>query len=147
MTTPIEILGKIGARFDSSEAFDKALDVLTIELFELKKINNIDTNLLYHKVLAWAKDRHLLVPNKTQSRENAFKQCVKLMEEVGELANAIIRGEEEPLIDAFGDVQVVLMILSAQLYVDYNHALDVAWNTIKRRKGVSKNGLFIKDGL
>jgi hypothetical protein len=49
------------------------------------------------------------------------------------------------MIDAIGDIQVVLIILSKQLDIDYNGALEVAYYQIKDRKGKTENGVFIKD--
>lgn len=146
MKTPIEILQETGARFNSTEDFDRALDILTVEIAKIRNeapvlhIRSIQMN-----IIDWARDKNLL-PRIPQDRKTiCYKQLGKLNEELGELAKAMLLGDEEELIDAFGDVQVVLIILAEQLYVNYNHALDVAWNTIKHRKGVTVDGVFIKD--
>lgn len=142
MKTPIEILQKLGGRYDTVEDFDIALDILTTEI---GKIQYINLTPLQEGILAWAKDKKLLPQRREEGKQIAFKQLAKLQEEIGELAHALIHGDEEALIDAFGDVQVVLIILAEQLFVDYNKALSVAYNTIKHRKGISVNGLFIKE--
>lgn len=91
------------------------------------------------EVLDWAKERDLLNPN------NVTKQALKLVSEVGELCDAI--GEEYRLeiIDAIGDIRVVLIILSEQLGLDDNECLESAYNVIKNRKGKTVNGTFIKE--
>jgi NTP pyrophosphatase (non-canonical NTP hydrolase) len=90
------------------------------------------------KVLEWAKERGILIP------DNATKQMLKLSEEVGELAGAIAKNNKVDQIDAIGDIQVVLIILSEQLGINYKEALESAYNVIKERKGKTINGIFIK---
>ncbi len=87
----------------------------------------------------WAEDKGLL------KEENAPKQMLKLSEEVGELAGAYLKNKHEEVVDAIGDIQVVLIILSKQLGLDYNQCLEGAYNVIKNRTGKLVNGSFIKD--
>jgi NTP pyrophosphatase (non-canonical NTP hydrolase) len=91
------------------------------------------------KVLKWAEERGILIP------DNATKQMLKLTEEVGELAGAIAKNNKIDQIDAIGDIQVVLIILSEQLGINYKEALESAYNVIKNRKGKTVNGIFIKE--
>jgi NTP pyrophosphatase (non-canonical NTP hydrolase) len=91
------------------------------------------------KILEWAKERGILIP------DNGTKQMLKLTEEVGELAGAIAKNNKVDQIDAIGDIQVVLIILSEQLGINYKEALESAYNVIKERKGKTVNGIFIKD--
>jgi NTP pyrophosphatase (non-canonical NTP hydrolase) len=90
-------------------------------------------------ILEWANQRGLLKP------ENANKQFLKLTEELGELARAIAKGNHIDQIDAIGDIQVVLIILSEQLGISYEGALNSAYEVIKNRTGKTVNGVFIKD--
>ena len=60
-------------------------------------------------ILQWAKEKDLL------KLENAPKQRLKLLEEVGETAAAILKNNHEGVKDGIGDVFVVLVILSDQL--------------------------------
>ena len=92
-----------------------------------------------NKIIEWANERQLISAN------NAPKQALKLSEEVGELARAILKDNKEEQIDAIGDIQVVLIILSEQLGVNYNEALESAYNEIKNRSGQTINGVFIKE--
>ena len=91
------------------------------------------------KILEWANERGILIP------DNATKQMLKLTEEVGELAGAIAKNNKTDQIDAIGDIQVVLIILSEQLGIDYKNALASAYDQIKFRTGKTINGVFIKD--
>lgn len=92
------------------------------------------------KVLEWAEERGLL------KRENAKTQLIKVMEELGELSKAILKNDVIQQIDGLGDVQVTLIILASQLGLDYDKCLEAAYEEIKNRKGVTKNGTFIKNG-
>lgn len=90
-------------------------------------------------IIAWANDRGLVV------KENSHAQTCKLLEECGELAGAILKNNREEMVDAIGDIQVVLIILSEQLGIDYDNALVSAYNQIRDRKGKTINGSFVKE--
>lgn len=96
-------------------------------------------NELNQKILKWAEERSLIKP------ENSVKQLAKLTEEVGELAGAILKNKPEEIKDAIGDIQVVLIILTEQLGLDYEECLQSAYNVIKNRTGKTVNGTFIKN--
>jgi len=95
--------------------------------------------LIERKVIEWANERDLI------KEENAPKQFIKLTEEVGELASALLKKDPYETIDAIGDIQVVLIILCEQLNINYTQALESAYNEIKERKGKTVNGTFIKE--
>ena len=95
--------------------------------------------LIERKVIEWGNERGLI------KEENATKQFIKLTEEVGELASALLKGDPYETIDAIGDIQVVLIILCEQLNINYTQALESAYNEIKERKGKTVNGTFIKE--
>lgn len=63
------------------------------------------------KVIKWFDDKNL---------NDASMQVIKLIEEWGELVKAIDDNDMEEIIDAIGDMQVVLIGLSLILKVDYN---------------------------
>ena len=60
-------------------------------------------------ILEWAKEKDLL------KFENAPKQRLKLLEEVGETAAAILKNKHGEIKDGIGDMFVVLVILADQL--------------------------------
>ena len=91
------------------------------------------------EILIWAEAKGLL------KAEYSPKQFMKLSEEVGELANAILNNNKEEVIDAIGDIVVVLTILSDQLGLDIDECTESAYNVIKNRTGKMVNGTFIKD--
>jgi NTP pyrophosphatase (non-canonical NTP hydrolase) len=91
------------------------------------------------EILKWAEPKGLLNP------QIAPQQFMKLVEEVGELSNAMLKGNKAEQIDALGDINVVLIILAEQLGFDLDTCLECAYNEIKDRKGQTLNGTFIKD--
>ena len=93
---------------------------------------------LINNVKAWSIEREL-------DNKEPRVQALKLMEEVGELASAILRNDSNEIIDALGDIQVVLIILHQQLDLNLKDTLKVAYNVIKDRKGKTVNGTFIKE--
>jgi NTP pyrophosphatase (non-canonical NTP hydrolase) len=95
--------------------------------------------LIERQVIEWANERGLI------KEENATKQFIKLTEEVGELASALLKKDPYETIDAIGDIQVVLIILCEQLGLNMSECLESAYNEIKERKGKTVNGTFIKE--
>lgn len=91
-------------------------------------------------ILDWAEPKGLLNP------DNAPKQFMKLSEEIGELANAIIRNDKLEQADAIGDSVIVLTILANQLGLDIDECTKGAYQVIKNRKGKLVGGSFIKEG-
>lgn len=100
----------------------------------------IDTNTdwLIAQIMSWGKAKGI---------DNPDKQTIKLMEEVGELAHEISRGQYDSKAteDAIGDIGVVLIILANILGYDFVDCLMLAYNEIKNRTGHTENGSFIKD--
>lgn len=91
------------------------------------------------KVGNWAIKRGIL------KKENATKQIMKVMEEVGETAGAILKDNEKDIVDGIGDSLVTLIILAKQLGYTPQECLEAAWNEIKDREGKTINGIFVKD--
>lgn len=97
----------------------------------------MDTLELISAICNWGSDHGI---------NNPDKQTIKLMEEVGELANEISRSRyDTPEVrDAIGDIGVVLIILADMLGYDFADCLELAYNEIKDRTGKTVNGSFIK---
>ena len=69
---------------------------------------------------------------------------LKLMEEVGELAQGLAKDNLDQVVDSIGDVYVVLTILSMQLGLDIRECVEEAYEEIKGRQGRMVNGVFVK---
>ncbi len=67
----------------------------------------------------WAEDRNLIEGSDLKS------QFVKLIEEAGELANAIAKKNDIEFADAIGDIFVVLTILAAQNGMDIEDCIVI----------------------
>lgn len=87
----------------------------------------------------WAEDRNLIKGSDLKS------QFVKLIEEAGELANAIGKKNDIEFADAIGDIFVVLTILAAQNGMEIEDCIANAYYEIKDRKGKMVDGIFQKE--
>lgn len=76
---------------------------------------------------------------------NAHTQYVKLQEEAGELAKALLDQDKEEIIDAIGDMVVVLTNLAHLQGFAIEDCIDSAYNVIAARTGKMINGTFVKD--
>jgi len=87
----------------------------------------------------WARDRNLIEGSDLKS------QFVKLIEEAGELANAIAKNNRNEFADAIGDMFVVLTIIAAQNDMWVEDCIERAYIEIKDRKGKMVDDIFIKE--
>ncbi|RSU12331.1 hypothetical protein CBF29_06430 [Vagococcus elongatus] len=99
---------------------------------------NTRENDLFGRVEEWAKVRGI-------DRNDPSKQMLKVVEEVGEVAAALARGDQEELMDGIGDSIVTLIILAQQSGMDALDCLNAAYNVIAKRKGKVVNGVFVKE--
>ena len=72
-------------------------------------------------------------------------QYVKLQEEAGELAKAIINKDNDEIIDAIGDCVVVLTSIAYFNNCKIENCINEAYNVIKERQGKMINGTFKKN--
>ena len=95
------------------------------------------------RVKKWASDRNLI------KGSTPADQLVKLSEESEELEQALEacgpNDDMKEIIDAIGDIQVVLAVMCAQLGLDIDACREAAWNEIKDRKGKMIDGVFVKE--
>lgn len=93
---------------------------------------------LTSKIEQWAmaRDLHTADPN---------KQMFKLGEEFGELCEAMAKDRPVDVVDAIGDMYVVLTILSMQLGGNVKDCVEHAYKEIENRKGQMRNGVFVKE--
>jgi phosphoribosyl-ATP pyrophosphohydrolase len=93
----------------------------------------------YDLIRTWANDKGILTNGDSKT------QYVKLMEESGELARAILKDNTHEFIDAIGDMVVVLTNLAAIKGLRIEDCVDSAYNEIKDRQGSMRNGTFVKN--
>ena len=102
---------------------------------------DISANNLIDGVIQWGRAKGI---------DNAPMQFAKINEEIGELAHELVRGNTAPIpsadtVDAIGDILVTVIIFADIIGVDPISALQMSYDTIKERKGETKNGQFIKE--
>lgn len=90
-------------------------------------------------VVEWAREKGIL------QVADAKSQALKMVSEVGELCDAIAKGDMVNIIDGLGDVAVTLIILAELQGLDLTECLEVAYGVIKERKGSMRGGVFVKE--
>jgi NTP pyrophosphatase (non-canonical NTP hydrolase) len=93
------------------------------------------------KIRDWAQDRGIY------DKGNSHTQYVKLMEEAGELAEALLKNDKYEIKDAIGDMVVVLTNLAVLEGMQIENCIESAYNEIANRKGKMENGTFVKQTL
>jgi NTP pyrophosphatase (non-canonical NTP hydrolase) len=94
---------------------------------------------IFDKIRAWAKVRGLY------DKGNTYVQYVKLQEEAGELAKALLKSDHDEVNDAIGDMVVVLTNLAHLHGTEIEYCIEDAYNVISKRTGKMINGTFVKD--
>jgi NTP pyrophosphatase (non-canonical NTP hydrolase) len=97
-----------------------------------------DPNNVYDLIRQWATERGIYTNGNTKT------QYIKLQEESGELARAILKDNKSELIDAIGDMVVVLTNLAELEGLKIEECVVSAYEVIKSRKGSMVNGTFVK---
>ena len=120
-----------------SYVYNKALEEFAKTLVA-KKATVEDAN-IYDLIRQWANERGIY------RNGDAKTQFIKLQEETGELARAILKNNQEELIDAIGDAVVVLTNLAALEGLKIEDCVTSAYEVIKSRQGSMVNGTFVKE--
>jgi len=87
----------------------------------------------------WAEERGLYLHGDPKT------QTLKLIEEAGEICRAVLKGNQDDIIDGIGDCVVVLTNLAELNGVTIEQCIDIAYDEIKNRTGKMDNGTFKKD--
>jgi NTP pyrophosphatase (non-canonical NTP hydrolase) len=95
----------------------------------------------FSSIREWAKDKGIY------QKGDVKTQYIKLLEETGELAKAILKNDEPEIIDAIGDCVVVLTNLAKLKGYNIEECINSAYNVIKLRTGKMQNNTFVKDGI
>lgn len=94
---------------------------------------------IYDLIRQWADERGIYRNGDTKT------QYVKLQEEAGELAKAILKDDKVEFVDAIGDMVVVLTNLAALEGLKIEDCIASAYDVIKSRQGSMINGTFVKE--
>ena len=102
----------------------------------------VDPNMnVYDLIRDWASNKGIYTSGDSKT------QYVKLMEESGELARAILKRDKPEIKDAIGDMVVVLTNLAYLEGFDIEDCITSAYDVIKNRTGKMENGTFVKSTL
>lgn len=123
-----------------SYVYNKALDEYAKTLINKEPVVAEDPN-VYDLIRQWADERGIY------RNGDAKTQFIKLQEETGELARAILKNDRNELIDAIGDAIVVLTNLAALEGLKIEDCVVSAYEVIKSRQGSMVNGTFVKKTL
>ena len=94
---------------------------------------------MFENIRQWANDRGIYDKGDTKT------QLIKLQEEMGELAKATLEKDHDEVVDAIGDMVVVLTNLAHLNNVNIETCIATAYNVISKRTGKMVNGTFVKD--
>ena len=94
---------------------------------------------IFDLIRHWAKERGIY------KKGNSHTQYVKLQEEAGELAKALLSNDKAEIKDAIGDIVVVLTNLAHLENLEIEDCVDAAYQEISNRTGKMINGTFVKD--
>ena len=94
---------------------------------------------IFNNIRTWAEQKGIF------EKGDVKTQYIKLQEEAGELAKALLNNDKEEIIDAIGDCVVVLTNLSKLAGYNIEDCIHSAYNVISKRTGKMENGTFIKD--
>ena len=108
------------------------------DLYEVTKKNLVE-DFNFNLIRDWAQQRGLY------NEGNTIVQYVKLQEEAGELAKALLKDDQEEVVDAIGDMVVVLTNLAHLRGVNIETCIATAYDVISKRTGKMINGTFVKD--
>ncbi len=91
-------------------------------------------------VIRWSEARCII------QNSDAKTQLLKGVSEMGELADAVLKGDRDATRDGVGDVLVCLINVCAILDLDLTDCLKAAYKEIRHRRGhLTKSGVFIKE--
>ena len=124
--------------FDNNDPYNGKTKTGALAPTGVRQNRNIHTN-PFDLIRKWADDRGLYKGGDTKT------QALKLVEEVGEICRAILKGNDSEVEDGIGDAVVVLTNLAELQGTTIEHCIDTAYNEIKDRTGKMHNGTFKKD--
>ena len=94
---------------------------------------------VFNDIRSWADARGIYENGDSKT------QLIKLQEEVGELAKAILENDQTEIVDAIGDCTVVLTNLAKLSGYKIEDCIASAYSEISDRQGSMVNGTFVKD--
>ena len=94
---------------------------------------------MFDMIREWAEQRGIYESG------DAKTQYVKLMEEAGEVGRAILKDNDDDIMDGIGDMVVVLTNLAELCGTTIEECTERAYAEIVNRQGKMINGTFVKN--
>ena len=120
---------------DRSYIYNKAY----YEAFIAEPALDETTGNVFDDIRSWATDKGIY------DKGDARTQYLKLMEESGELAEALLKNDKAEIQDAIGDMIVVLTSIAKFEDMFIEDCIKSAYDVIAKRTGKMVNGTFVKD--
>jgi len=120
---------------DRSYIYNKAY----YEAFLAEPALNETPGNVFDDIRSWATDKGIY------EKGDAKTQYLKLMEESGELAEALLKNDKAEIQDAIGDMIVVLTSIAKFEDMFIEDCIKSAYDVIAKRTGKMVNGTFVKD--
>ena len=96
---------------------------------------------IFNDIRSWASQRGLYEQGDVKT------QLIKLYEEAGELSQAVLKEDNDGIVDAIGDCVVVLTNLAHLNSLSIEECIATAYDEISTRSGKMINGTFVKNTL
>jgi NTP pyrophosphatase (non-canonical NTP hydrolase) len=93
---------------------------------------------IFNDIRNWGEIRGL------KGNDDPQVQMYRLLEEIAELHKAVTENDKDEVIDAIGDIMIVLTQLSKSYDIKVEECLEKAFSVIELRKGLNKNGSFVR---
>ena len=94
---------------------------------------------VFDNIRTWGFQKGILQGGDTKT------QLIKLYEEAGELSEAVLKNNKNDIIDAVGDIIIVLTNFAELQGVSIEDCIQSAYNEVSNRTGRMINGTFVKD--
>jgi len=129
------------AEINSVESLEQQFKPGTTEKVNPDLIPLAPKNAQFDLIRNWAAERGIY------EKGNSHTQYVKLQEEAGELAKALLKNDRPEIVDGIGDMIVVLTNLAYIEGLFIEDCIESAYSEILNRKGKMINGTFVKEDL
>jgi len=107
--------------------------------FEREGFKKTKNTKVFDDIRKWGYQKGILQGGDTKT------QLIKLYEETGELSEAVLKNNKNDIIDAVGDIIVVLTNFAELQGISIEDCIQSAYNEISNRTGRMINGTFVKD--
>lgn len=134
----MNLVHKVDIHFPKEFGNDEANFVMHKVAQQFPELSFKPNQNVFDSIRNWAKARGIY------EKGDPKTQTLKLVEEQGELAKAILKQDKEEQIDAIGDCVVVLTNLAELLGLRIEACIASAYNVISSRQGKMENGTFVK---